>query len=450
MNKPFLNHTKVVASIQHDRSIANVYSYDAFYEVNVKAKKYNDLISGEKFDRKTDVIILQDPADEELSVLRDINHFKHTNALREQANEKANEKNNIQLSLTASRIIDQMKRKREDERDKEKKNTENLNAFDESKKIKIYTDELTGISMTSGKASGSFTSTALNLSNDNSAREATQEEIQQAMFAAMKKMKKKGFVRFRTNLGDIDFELYCDITPRTCTNFIGLCERGVYNNTCFHRSIRNFMIQGGKPKDKTETETSLWGDAFCDEFDDRLKHVGPGILSMANAGPNTNKRQFFITFKSAPHLDRKHSVFGRVVKGLDVLSMMEAVPTDKRDRPEREIKIEGVEILYSPVEEAAEKERIRIEQRAILKQREKEERQARALGLTSSIRPPETDESLKSDNLIVGKYLPKSAIRNDSVIRLESNEHYEDKEGLGNSRLPPPPKRTIFGDFSGW
>lgn len=449
LNKPFLNHTKIVAVVQNDRSTANVYSYEAVHELNLKAKSYVDLISGEKFDRKKDVIMLQDPSNSELIRLRDINHFKHSKALRQQNNEQMDGSDNVKLSITASRIIDKMKRKREDN---EKEKAKAASGGEESsKKLKVFTDDLTGVSMTSGKASGSFTSSAMNVNNDNSAREATEKEILLAKFAAIKKLKKKGFVRLHTNLGVIDVELRCDIVPKTCMNFIGLCEKGAYNNTCFHRSIRNFMIQGGKSSKKGDAETSLWGDAFEDEFDDRLKHTGSGILSMANAGSNTNKRQFFITFKSAPHLDRKHSVFGRILKGMNVLSVMENVPVDKKDRPRDEIKIITAEVIYSPIEEATEKEKVRIQKRAEAKKLEKEERRSTALGIiaksvdTSSTLATDADE----DNVpAIGVYLPKAAI--GKIEGVKSNNVEKQDVILPVSRLPPPPKKTTFGDFSGW
>jgi len=451
LNKPFLNHTKIVAVIQEDRSTANVYSYKAVHELNLKAKSYFDLISGIAFDRKKDVIILQDPSNLELIRLRDINHFKHSKALRQQNSEQMDGSDNVKLSVTASRIIDKMKRKREDN-EKEKKAKAASDGGGPSKKLKVFTDDLTGVSMTSGKASGSFTSSAMNVDNDNSAREATEKEILLAKFAAMKKLKKKGFVRLNTNLGVIDVELRCDIVPKTCMNFIGLCENGAYNNTCFHRSIRNFMIQGGKPSQKSDAETSLWGDSFEDEFDDRLKHTGSGVLSMANAGSNTNKRQFFITFKSAPHLDRKHSVFGRILKGMNVLTAMENVPIDKKDRPRDIIKIITAEVIYSPIEEATEKERVRIQKRAEAKRLEKEERQLSALGSitktvnTASALVPGVNED---DDPAIGKYLPKTAIGKNKCKKSNTTE----EEGLITtpvSRLPPPPKKTTFGDFSGW
>ena len=474
LNKPFLNHTKIVAVIQNDKSNANVYSYEAVHELNYKAKSYIDLISGEKFNKKTDVIVLQDPSNLELTALRDINNFKHTSALRKLNNEKyANGKNHdVKLSVTASRIIDKMKRKRQDDDEKERKNKIQAasSSSSNSKKLKVFTDDLTGVSMTSGKASGSLTSTAMNVHNNNDAREATEEEVLQAKFAALKKLKKKGFVRFNTNLGVIDFELHCDIVPKTCTNFIGLCEKGVYNGTKFHRSIRNFMIQGGKPTSTTgsasaagrkqngEKETSLWGEAFEDEFDDRLKHSGAGILAMANSGANTNARQFYISYKSAPHLDRKHTVFGRIVKGIDTLRDMEEVPTDKKDRPSREIQLMSAEVMYSPIDEAGEKERLRIQKRADAKRLEMEERRASALGNTKPLEIQNASASVtqtKEDsiNQIVGCYLPKANTSSLSNKKKKSSKHDDigtHVEVLPISRLPPPPKKTTFGDFSGW
>ncbi|GBO31436.1 Peptidyl-prolyl cis-trans isomerase-like 2, partial [Araneus ventricosus] len=123
------------------------------------------------------------------------------------------------------------------------------------------------------------------------------------------------------------------MTPKTCENFIKLSKSGYYENTIFHRSIKNFMIQGGDPTGTGSGGESAWKKLFKDEFKPNLSHQGRGILSMANSGPNTNKSQFFITFRSCQHLDKKHSIFGRVVGGLDTLSKMEKIETDKDDKP---------------------------------------------------------------------------------------------------------------------
>lgn len=121
----------------------------------------------------------------------------------------------------------------------------------------------------------------------------------------------------QTTRGTIKAELYDDKTPRTVENFVTLANKGFYNGLKFHRVIADFMIQTGCPEG---TGRGGPGYRFQDEFHATLKHDGPGVLSMANAGPNTNGSQFFITHVACPHLDGKHSVFGRVIEGQDVVN----------------------------------------------------------------------------------------------------------------------------------
>lgn len=120
-----------------------------------------------------------------------------------------------------------------------------------------------------------------------------------------------------TNKGAIVIELTPEKTPLTVANFVNLIQRGYYDGLTFHRVISNFMIQGGDP---LGTGTGGPGYQFKDEFDPSLRHSGPGILSMANAGPGTNGSQFFITHGAQPHLDNRHTVFGKVVQGQDVVN----------------------------------------------------------------------------------------------------------------------------------
>lgn len=122
--------------------------------------------------------------------------------------------------------------------------------------------------------------------------------------------------RIDTNKGAIEIELEADKAPVTVANFVNLAQKGFYNGISFHRVIPNFMIQGGDP---TGTGAGGPGYRFEDEFDPSLKHSGPGILSMANAGPGTNGSQFFITHVATPWLDGKHSVFGHVTKGQEIV-----------------------------------------------------------------------------------------------------------------------------------
>ncbi len=139
-----------------------------------------------------------------------------------------------------------------------------------------------------------------------------------------------------TNLGDIVFEMFDDDAPKTVANMRELAEKGFYDGLGFHRIIRDFMIQGGCPQG---TGTGGPGYEFEDEFNDHK--VVRGALAMANSGPNTNGSQFFIvTTGAAPWLDGKHTVFGEVTSGMDVVDKLEGLPTDGRDRPQEPAVIE--------------------------------------------------------------------------------------------------------------
>jgi cyclophilin family peptidyl-prolyl cis-trans isomerase len=145
-----------------------------------------------------------------------------------------------------------------------------------------------------------------------------------------------------TERGEIVIDLYADQVPNTVNNFAFLAGEGFYDNTTFHRVLPGFMAQGGDP---TGTGTGGPGYSFADEFDPELRHDGPGVLSMANAGPNTNGSQFFITYDATPHLDDRHSVFGRVVEGMDVLEAL--TPRDPQQSPD----FPGDTILTIKIEE---------------------------------------------------------------------------------------------------
>jgi peptidyl-prolyl cis-trans isomerase B (cyclophilin B) len=134
---------------------------------------------------------------------------------------------------------------------------------------------------------------------------------------------------FDTDRGTIRIELFDDKTPKTVENFETLCEKKFYDGLVFHRVIPNFMVQGGCPEGSGRGGP---GYQFEDEFHPDLKHDGPGVLSMANAGPNTNGSQFFITHEAQPHLDNRHSVFGKVIEGQDVVDAIEQGDTMKTVR----------------------------------------------------------------------------------------------------------------------
>lgn len=149
-------------------------------------------------------------------------------------------------------------------------------------------------------------------------------------------------IKFTTNKGVFVAEMFEDKAPLTTKNFIELVEKGFYDGIIFHRVIDGFMIQGGDP-----TGTGMGGPGYKikDEFGEGLKHDDEGILSMANAGPNTGGSQFFITLAPTPWLNGHYAIFGKVVEGMDVVRLIGVVPTDFRDRPREAVTMEKVEVV---------------------------------------------------------------------------------------------------------
>jgi cyclophilin family peptidyl-prolyl cis-trans isomerase len=154
-------------------------------------------------------------------------------------------------------------------------------------------------------------------------------------------MKTGTYAKFETTLGNFTIELFEAQTPNTVGNFVKLAEKNFYDGVVFHRVIDGFMIQGGDP---TGTGRGGPGYQFADEIHPQLKHTGEGILSMANAGPNTNGSQFFITLVPTPHLDGRHTVFGKVVEGMDVVKKIGKTPTARGDRPVTDVVMKSVRI----------------------------------------------------------------------------------------------------------
>lgn len=146
---------------------------------------------------------------------------------------------------------------------------------------------------------------------------------------------------FSTTMGDFEVKLATDYAPKTSENFIKLAQKGFYNGLIFHRVIDNFMIQGGDPNGNG---TGGPGYEIKDEFSSKLLHDGPGVISMANRGPNTGGSQFFITLRECSWLDGKHAVFGKVTKGMDVVYKIGKVKTDANDKPVEPVQIKKITI----------------------------------------------------------------------------------------------------------
>lgn len=141
------------------------------------------------------------------------------------------------------------------------------------------------------------------------------------------------YVILQTTQGDIQIKLFPDVAPKTVENFLGHVNNGYYNGLIFHRVIPNFMIQGGDPTGTGRGGESIWGGKFKDEVNPSVTFSKPGLLAMANAGPNTNGSQFFITTVPTPWLNGKHTIFGEVVSGMTAVKSLESVPTAQGNRP---------------------------------------------------------------------------------------------------------------------
>lgn len=152
-------------------------------------------------------------------------------------------------------------------------------------------------------------------------------------------------VILQTTQGDIQIKLFPNVAPKACQNFIGLIEKGYYNGVIFHRVIKGFMVQGGDPTGTGRGGESLWGGKFEDEVSPEVKFDRAGLLAMANAGPNTNGSQFFITVAPTPWLDGKHTIFGEVISGYEAVQTMENTQVGRGDRPVEDQQIFNAVIL---------------------------------------------------------------------------------------------------------
>lgn len=152
-----------------------------------------------------------------------------------------------------------------------------------------------------------------------------------------------------TSQGTIEFKLRPDLAPKACENMIRLAEKGYYDDTTFHRVIQEFMIQGGDPEGTGRGGSSVWGKNFEDECHEDVCFDRPGLLAMANAGPGTNGSQFFITTVKTPWLNMRHTIFGEVVKGEDIVKKIETTAVDHFDRPVETQKIVKIRLKKAGV-----------------------------------------------------------------------------------------------------
>ncbi|KAJ8927440.1 hypothetical protein NQ314_020110 [Rhamnusium bicolor] len=333
--KPFTksSHIATIATT------GNIYLMEAIEQLNIKNRNWKDLITDKPFERK-DIIVLQDPNDLSKFNISRFHHVKHN--LRVETEEEIADKSDPQACLKS--VNPETKYTLEELNRDYKVPTIEVNKIESTAKA----DKFNAAHYSTGAVAASFTSTAMNRKLIHEAAIVHEDEVR------YQRVKKKGYVRLVTNLGMLNLELHCDMVPKTCENFMKHCENGYYNGSKFHRSIRNFMIQGGDPTNTGSGGKSIWGNKFEDEFRPNLSHTGRGVLSMANSGKNTNGSQFFITYRSCKHLDNKHTIFGRVVGGMETLTEMERIEVDNKDRPIEEIILLKAQIFVNPYDEADE------------------------------------------------------------------------------------------------
>ncbi|PQE05574.1 Peptidyl-prolyl cis-trans isomerase-like 2 protein [Rutstroemia sp. NJR-2017a BBW] len=447
--KVFTDNTHIVA-IRHG-SEANVFAWETVERLNIKAKMWLDLVDDREFGR-SDIITLQDPQNIESRDLSKFKFLKDGETVLSKEQEEERSKGSVNVNALG-RVGDKVLRAKEavERARKEREAGGDVN------RAKALTKQGPGGSMakpsmiqekkpaynaaqyTTGRAAASFTSTGLTPETSGERAILTDEEY----MLKPKRVKIKGYARIETNLGSITVELQTETAPRAVWNFVQLAKKGYYNGVSFHRNIRNFMIQGGDPTGSGKGGTSIWGKNFQDEFDGPLTHDARGIMSMANKGKNTNSSQFFITYKPAKHLDRKHTIFGRVVGGLDVLSKLENVAVDDKSRPIDDIIMEKVVVFVDPFEEFQ-------KQKQEKDHAEKEKAEIMRQGGTEDDKTTWTGKRIRGDGTVVqtekaggvGKYL-KAANSDDAKGYIPMEEEDE-----------APMKKKIksggFGNFDSW
>jgi peptidyl-prolyl cis-trans isomerase-like 2 len=449
--KVFTDNTHIVA-VRHDDS-ANAFAYDTVERLNIKAKMWRDLVSDEEFSRK-DIITLQDPQNLES---RDLSSFQYLKDGEDNAVEKEAASINTAAMGSSAKILkakEAVARARAERAagrttSTSKSSTALTKSTNGTKPISSASSKpkptpYNASHHTTGLAAASLTSTGLTPHTSAALAILSDEEY----LLKPRRVKEKGYVRLSTTHGDLTIELLPEHAPKAVWNFVRQAQKGYYNGISFHRNIRSFMIQGGDPTGTGRGGTSIWGKNFEDEFEGPLKHDARGVVSMANKGKNTNSSQFFITYRPAAHLDRKHTIFGKVVGGLDVLQKLEDVPVDEGKRPKEDVQILEAVVFVDPFEEFWKKKRAEEDG-----EKEKEERRRETGG---DERTTWTGKRIRQDGTVqddgggrVGKYL-RAAIADQSNDGDEIVEVVEEDFGVEEPVKKKVKSSGGFGNFDGW
>ncbi|KAF7513074.1 hypothetical protein GJ744_011340 [Endocarpon pusillum] len=450
--KPFTDNSHILA-VRHGDS-ANVFAYETVERLNVKAKMWRDLVTDEEFTRK-DIITLQDPQNLES---RDLSSFKYlkdgedTGIKKEEATVNTDALGSSAKIIKAKEAVARARAERAAAKaSPAAKNgitltqTSNRAADSQTTMHKPKSVPFNASHHTTGLAAASFTSTGVTPHTSGALALLSDEEY----LLRRGRVKQSGFVRLQTNHGELNLELLPEHAPKAVWNFVRLAQKGYYNGVVCHRNIRNFMLQTGDPTGTGRGGSSIWGKNFEDEIEGPLKHDARGVVSMANKGKNTNSSQFFITYRAAGHLDRKHTVFGRVVDGMDVLRKLEDVPVDpSTNRPKEEVKIIEAVVYVDPFEEFWKNKRDDEEA-----EKEKEERRK-----GDEERTTWTGKRIRNDGTVqgdggggVGKYL-KAAMDSTAAQPSEDDEivEYVDDDYQTEQPMKKSKVGSGFGNFEGW
>ncbi|KAE8188736.1 hypothetical protein A4X06_0g7276 [Tilletia controversa] len=513
--KVFNEHTHIVAIAP----TGNVYAWETVERLNLKAKHMRDLLTDTPFTR-SDIIHLQDPTSaaqgrNRTRARRDIgslHHLKTGMVLTEKDRgvERVQEVNLGATGSSAAKLLETIRAKTQAANPKESPSAPSTDLPSSSSSSTAATASASAATESSSSATqaynvshvstnrvaASFTSSGLTPTTQTERRMFDEEEY---MFDQVAKgvgfgaegQKAKGgvkaYVRLTTNFGPLNLELHVDKAPKTCYNFLTHIRDGYYNDTIFHRNIPGFMIQGGDPTGTGRGGESIWNQPFRDELDEpgAYRHTERGVLSMANKGAATNGSQFFLTYRPTPHLDKKHTVFGRLVNETDSeLSTLERVPTDPTtNRPLRSIRILEASVFEDPFErykdklgrkmardnmsgaEREEKERKRKwreEDRVTwlgtnLGSKESNSSSGAGAGTTGLTRAsqlfagPSTTAASKSSTASVGKYLAGG--KPSGTAGLNVGGPKTGAASLSTGMGPPSSKKKKkggFGDFEGW
>ncbi|BFZ64350.1 cyclophilin peptidyl-prolyl cis-trans isomerase Cyp8 [Saitoella coloradoensis] len=427
--KVFTDNTHLVAI----KTSGNVFTYDTVQRLNIKAKNWHDLVTDEEFTKK-DIVTIQDPHNlqqRDMSTFKYLQEGKSTPAQDAKEEEAKDLLSGINTAATGSAA--KILKARQAVADLRSKSTTNPNTNPALHKPppKPYNAAI----YTTGMTAASLTSTSITPQTSTNLAILSEEDY----LLVPKRVRHKGYARIQTTHGSLNIELDPLHAPKAVYNFVQLSKAGKYNGVVFHRNIPGFMIQGGDPTGTGRGGKSFWGKDFADELGGPRRHDERGTLSVANRGKNTNSSQFFITYGPASHLDNKHTIFGRVVGGMEVLDALERVPVDSGDRPVREVKMVDVVVYIDPFEEFH-KERLEKEER---EQREAEEAK---IVKEDDVKTWTGRSVAGAKNMIeapaagVGKYLA------------EALKQQQEGSGEGETEGPVKKKRKAggFGDFSSW